>query len=184
VSGSVPAAEDGSLVIMVGGNERSFGVVEPLLRQIGRTVTYVGPNGQALLLKLGINISLGAQMLAFSEGVLLAERGGIDRKLAVDVMSHSAIGSPMLRARTSLILDLPDEAWFDVRLMQKDLRLALRTAEGLDVPLPTAATTDALLTRARDLGYADRDIAAVFEVLAQTPAADANGVDEGVTRSS
>lgn len=84
VSGSVPAAEEGTLAIVVGGIEEAFGRVEPLLGELGRTVRYVGGNGQALLLKLAINISLGVQMLAFSEGVLLAERGGIDRTLAVD----------------------------------------------------------------------------------------------------
>jgi 3-hydroxyisobutyrate dehydrogenase-like beta-hydroxyacid dehydrogenase len=168
VSGSVPAAEDGTLAIMVGGEKEAFGVVAPLLHTLGRTVTHVGTNGQGLLLKLAINISLGAQMLAFSEGVLLAERGGIDRKLAVDVMTGSAIGSPMLRARAPLVLDLPDDAWFDVRLMRKDLGLALEAARDMAVPLPAAATTADMLTRARELGYERRDIAALFEVLART----------------
>src|SRR5207244_4505441 len=74
VSGSVTAAEDGTLAIMAGGPHEAFRIVEPLLRRLGRTVTHVGVNGQALLLKLAINISLAAQMLAFSEGVLLLRR--------------------------------------------------------------------------------------------------------------
>jgi 3-hydroxyisobutyrate dehydrogenase-like beta-hydroxyacid dehydrogenase len=167
VSGSVPAAEQGSLAIMVGGKEEAFRDVEPLLRQLAQTVTHVGDNGQGLLLKLAINISLAAQMLAFSEGVLLAERGGIDRSLAVEVMAGSPIGSPMLKTRAPLVLDLPDEAWFDVRLMQKDLRLALDTGRTLSVPLPAAAVADELLTTAREMGYEHRDIAALFEVLAR-----------------
>jgi 3-hydroxyisobutyrate dehydrogenase-like beta-hydroxyacid dehydrogenase len=172
VSGSVPAAEDGTLVIMVGGEEEAFRAVEPLLRALGRAVTHVGTNGQALLLKLAINAGLGAQMLAFSEGVLLAERGGIDRKLAVDVMTDSSIGSPMLKARGPFVLDLPDDAWFDVRLMRKDIGLALEAARDLAVPVPTAVTTAYLLTWARALGYGHRDIAALFEVLARTAKAD------------
>jgi 3-hydroxyisobutyrate dehydrogenase-like beta-hydroxyacid dehydrogenase len=99
VSGTVTAAQDGSLTIMAGGPEDTFRAVEPLLRRLGRTVTYIGVSGQALLLKLAINISLGAQTLAFSEGVLLAERGGIEPGLAAQVMTESAIGSPMLQAR-------------------------------------------------------------------------------------
>jgi 3-hydroxyisobutyrate dehydrogenase-like beta-hydroxyacid dehydrogenase len=174
VSGSVPAAEEGTLAIMVGGDGEIFHAVEPLLDELGSTVRYVGANGQALLLKLAINISLAAQMLAFSEGTLLAERGGIDRKLAVDVMTASAIGSPMLKARAPLVIDLPEAAWFDVQLMQKDLRLALDAAWQLGVPLPTAAVADEQLTRARDLGYEHRDIAALFEVLAQTNASPAD----------
>jgi 3-hydroxyisobutyrate dehydrogenase-like beta-hydroxyacid dehydrogenase len=167
VSGSVGAAEDGSLTIMVGGRHKTFLALEPLLGELGRTVTYVGANGHGLLLKLAINVSLAAQMLAFSEGLLLAERGGIDPKLAVDVMTESAIGSPMLQARAPLLLDLPDEAWFDVELMQKDVRLALEAARILAVPLASAAAADEVLTTARELGYGRRDIAALVEVLAR-----------------
>jgi 3-hydroxyisobutyrate dehydrogenase-like beta-hydroxyacid dehydrogenase len=170
VSGSVPAAEQGSLVIMVGGDATAYHDVEPLLRQLGQNVTHVGGNGQALLLKLAINLSLGAQLLAFSEGLLLAERGGIDRATAIEVMNGSPIGSPMLHARRDLLLNQPDEAWFDVELMQKDIRLALRTADTFGIPLPSAHATDDLLTRARELGYEHRDIAAMLEVLQRTPA--------------
>jgi len=113
VSGSVPAVENGSLAIIAGGQVDAFKRVEPILRQLGNTVTFVGDVGHALLLKLAINISLAVQMLAFSEGVLLAERGGLDRTVALEVMTHSAIGSPMLQARASLLRELPDNAWFD-----------------------------------------------------------------------
>jgi 3-hydroxyisobutyrate dehydrogenase-like beta-hydroxyacid dehydrogenase len=151
---------------MVGGNEGAYARVEPLLRELG-TPTHIGENGQGLVLKLAINISLAVQMLAFAEGLLLAERAGVDRKLAVEVMTESAIGSPMLKARAALVLDLPDEAWFDVGLMQKDVALALDTARQLCVPLPSAAVADELLAVARGLGYERRDLAALFEVLAQ-----------------
>ena len=100
-------------------------------------------------------------------GLLLAERAGIDRKRAVEVMTQSPIGSPMLKARADLVLDLPDEAWFDVGLLQKDVVLALDTARQLGVPLLPAAAADEVLTLARAAGYEHRDIAALFEVLAQ-----------------
>jgi 3-hydroxyisobutyrate dehydrogenase len=166
VSGSVPQVQAGTLTIMVGGDKDAYARVEPLLRELG-TPTHIGENGQGLVLKLAINISLAAQMLAFSEGVLLAERAGIEPKLAMDVMTQSAIGSPMLKARAPLVLDLPEEAWFDVGLMQKDIVLALDSARELRVPLPSAAAADELLTVARGLGYEHRDLAALFEVLAQ-----------------
>ena len=165
VSGSVAAATEGTLAIMVGGPEEAFRTVEPLLLRLGRPVTRVGENGQALLLKLAINISLAAQMLAFSEGVLLAQRGGIDPALAAQVMTGSAIGSPMLKARAPLMLDLPEQAWFDVQLMHKDIRLVLETADLLGVPVPSARVADGLLSQAEELGYARRDIAALLEVL-------------------
>jgi 3-hydroxyisobutyrate dehydrogenase-like beta-hydroxyacid dehydrogenase len=166
VSGSVPQVQAGTLTIMVGGDEQAYARVEPILRELG-SPTHIGENGQGLVLKLAINISLAVQMLAFSEGLLLAERAGIDPKLAVDVMTQSPIGSPMLKARAGLVLDLPDEAWFDVSLMQKDVALALDTGRELRVPLPSAAAADTVLTVARASGYERRDIAALFEVLAR-----------------
>jgi 3-hydroxyisobutyrate dehydrogenase-like beta-hydroxyacid dehydrogenase len=164
VSGSVPQVQTGTLTIMIGGDEQAYARVEPILRELG-TPNHIGENGQGLVLKLAINISLAVQMLAFAEGLVLAERAGIDRKRAVDVMTQSPIGSPMLKARADLVLDLPDEAWFDVSLMQKDIALALDTARQLHVPLPSAATADQLLTLSGALGYEHRDIAALVEVL-------------------
>ena len=107
VSGSVPQVQNGTLTIMVGGDDHAYARVEPVLRELG-TPTHVGENGQGLVLKLAINVSLAVQMLAFAEGLLLAERSGIDRRLAIDVMTQSPIGSPMLKARAPLLLDLPD----------------------------------------------------------------------------
>jgi 3-hydroxyisobutyrate dehydrogenase-like beta-hydroxyacid dehydrogenase len=174
VSGSIPQAETGTLAIMVGGEETAFRVAQPLLATLGQTVTHVGTNGQGLLLKLAINISLAVQTLAFSEGLVLAERGGIDPRLAAEVMSTSSIGSPMLKARVPLLLDLPERAWFDITMMHKDIRLALGTAEELGTPLPSAAIADQILTRAGELGYARRDLASLHQVLAKTAA----GYDE------
>ncbi len=166
VSGSVPQVQTGTLTIMVGGDADAYARVEPILRELG-TPTLIGENGQGLVLKLAINISLAVQMLAFAEGLLLAQHAGIDPKRAIDVMTQSPIGSPMLKARAALVLDLPDEAWFDVGLMQKDIALALDTARQLRVPLPSAAAADEMLTLARAAGYERRDLAALYEVLAR-----------------
>ena len=95
VSGSVPQVQSGTLTIMVGGDDEAYARAEPVLRELG-TPTHVGENGQGLTLKLAINISLAVQMLAFSEGLLLAERSGLDPELAAGVMTESPIGSPML----------------------------------------------------------------------------------------
>jgi 3-hydroxyisobutyrate dehydrogenase-like beta-hydroxyacid dehydrogenase len=164
VSGSVPQVQSGTLTIMVGGDEDAFLRVEPILRELG-TPTHVGANGQGLVLKLAINISLAVQMLAFAEGLMLADRDGVDRKIALDVMTQSPIGSPMLKARAPLVLDLPEDAWFGIELMHKDIRLALALAEDLDVPLASAHVADEALSRAEELGYGRRDLAALFQVL-------------------
>ena len=106
-------------------------------------------------------------MLAFSEGVLLAEKSGISRETAVDVLTHSVIGSQMVQYRGPFVLKMPDEAWFDVNMMQKDMLLALEMGRQLDVPLPTTAVTNEILTAARGMGLAKHDFAIIFQVLAK-----------------
>jgi 3-hydroxyisobutyrate dehydrogenase-like beta-hydroxyacid dehydrogenase len=166
VSGSVSTLEEGRLSIMVGGSREAFERVEPILRDVGPTVTHVGSNGQALLLKIAINLSLHVQMVAFCEGLLLAEKDGIDRAVAVEVMLGTVIASPMLKYRGPFVLEQPEEAWFDVDMMQKDMLLALEAGRELDVPMPTTAISNELLTAARAMGLGDRDFAIVYEVLA------------------
>ncbi len=173
VSGSVPQVQSGTLTIMVGGDGDAYNRVEPILRELG-TPTRIGENGQGLALKLAINISLAVQMLAFAEGLLLATRDGIDPEIAIEVMTASPIGSPMLKARAPLVADLPDEAWFDVRLMHKDIELALATAEDLGILLPSAALANEVLNWVEAAGYGHRDIAALYEVLATVPGASGN----------
>jgi 3-hydroxyisobutyrate dehydrogenase-like beta-hydroxyacid dehydrogenase len=167
VSGSLSTLESGQLSIIVGGAESAVERVTPILYDVGSTVTRVGDNGQAVLMKIAVNLSLAVQMLAFSEGVLLAEKSGIERELAVEVMTKSVIASPMVKYRGPFVLELPDEAWFDVDMMQKDLLLALEAGRELDVPLPTTAVTNELLTAARGMGFGDQDFAVVFHALAQ-----------------
>jgi len=167
VSGSVVTLEEGRLSIMVGGDREVVDRVLPVLRDIGPTVTYVGPGGLAVLMKIATNLSLAVQMVAFSEGVLLAEKAGIPRETAVEVLLHSVIASPMVRYRGPFVLKQPEEAWFDVDMMQKDLLLALEAGRELDVALPTTAVSNQLLTAARAMGLQERDFATVFTVLAR-----------------
>ena len=106
----------------------------------------------AVSMKIATNLSLAVQMLAFSEGVLLAEKSGISRETAVDVLTHSVIGSPMVQYRGPFVLKMPEEAWFDVNMMQKDLLLALEMGRQVDVPLPTTAIANEFMTTARGHG--------------------------------
>jgi 3-hydroxyisobutyrate dehydrogenase-like beta-hydroxyacid dehydrogenase len=165
VSGSVATLEQDKLSIMVGGNRDAFERIEPLLADIGPKVTYVGRNGLAVSMKIATNISVAVQMLAFAEGVLLAEKSGVARETAVDVLTHSAIASPMLQYRGPFVIRMPAEAWFNVNMMQKDLQLALEMGRLLDVPLPTTAATNEWLTAARAVKLGDEDFAAVFHAL-------------------
>jgi 3-hydroxyisobutyrate dehydrogenase-like beta-hydroxyacid dehydrogenase len=166
VSGSVITLQQGKLSVMVGGRRETFERIKPVLDDIGPKVSYVGENGLALSMKIATNLSLAVQMLAFSEGVLLAEKSGIARETAVDVLVHSAIASPMIQYRGPFILQMPPEAWFDVNMMQKDMLLALELGRQKNVPLPTTAVTNEFLTAARGMGKEKQDFAVVFDVLA------------------
>jgi 3-hydroxyisobutyrate dehydrogenase-like beta-hydroxyacid dehydrogenase len=167
VSGSVITLQEGTLSVMVGGRADTFARVKKILEDIGPKVTYVGENGLAVAMKIALNLQLGVQMLAFSEGVLLAEKSGIRRETAVDVMVHSAIASPMVQYRGPFVLQQPEEAWFDVNMMQKDMLLAMELGRQLDVPLPSTAVSNEFLTAARGMGMAKKDFACMFDVLAK-----------------
>jgi 3-hydroxyisobutyrate dehydrogenase-like beta-hydroxyacid dehydrogenase len=167
VSGSVITLQEGKLSVMVGGRRETFDRLKPVLDDIGPKVTYVGDNGLALSMKIATNLSLAVQMMAFSEGVLIAEKSGIKREVAVDVLVNSAVASPMIKYRGPFVLSMPKEAWFDVNMMQKDMMLALDMGRALDVPLPTTAVCNEFLTAARGMGFAKQDFAVVFEVLAK-----------------
>ncbi len=167
VSGSVITLQEGKLSVMVGGRADTFERVKPLLLDIGPKVTHVGDNGLALSMKIAVNLSLAVQMMAFSEGVLLAEKSGIKRETAVDVLTHSAVASPMIQYRGPFVLQQPEEAWFDCNMMQKDMLLAMELGRQLNVPLPTTAVSNEFLTAARGMGWEKQDFAVVFDVLAR-----------------
>lgn len=120
VSGNPIMVENGVVTIMVGGDNNEFARVKPILEAIGSKVFYVGENGQALFLKLAININLGAQFYAFSEGMLLIQKAGLDMNKAVEIIQQSAIASPNIKQRAPYILTPPEQALFSIKLMQKD----------------------------------------------------------------
>jgi 3-hydroxyisobutyrate dehydrogenase-like beta-hydroxyacid dehydrogenase len=172
VSGSVITLEQGNLSLMVGGDEDVFEQVKPVLLAIGPKINYVGKNGQAVLMKIAVNLNLQVQFVGFCEGLLLAIKGGVPVETALEVMLNSVIASPSLKYRTPFILDMPDEAWFNVNMMQKDMLLAEELGRELNVALPTVAISNQLLTAARAMGLAKQDFAIVYKVLASLSGVD------------
>jgi 3-hydroxyisobutyrate dehydrogenase-like beta-hydroxyacid dehydrogenase len=166
VSGSIATLEAGQLAIMVGGSEEAYERILPVLHSIGPKVTRIGDNGQALQMKVAVNLALVVQVIGFCEGVALAEKGGIAREAAVEAMLNSVVASPVLGYRGPFILDgrMPEVAWADVDLQQKDLLLALETGRRLGVPLPTAAASNELLNACRGLGIGHHDFVVVYDV--------------------
>ena len=166
VSGSVATLEAGQLSIMVGGDEAAYERVRPLLLRIGPKVMRIGSNGQALLVKLAVNNTLVAEMVAFCENVAMAEKGGVSRAVAVEALLQSVVSSPMLQYRGPFVLpgNMPSQAWSNVNLQQKDMTLGLATGKRLATPLPTSTAANELLTAARGMGLDQYDFAVVYEV--------------------
>ncbi len=172
VSGSVATLEQGQLLLMVGGNKELMEQLKPILLAIGPKVNYVGDHGQAVLMKIALNLSLAVQFMAFSEGILLAEKGGIPRETAYEIWMNSVLAAPSIKYRAPFIFNMPEEAWFDVNMMQKDLLLAMELGREFDVPLPTVAISNEILTSARAMGLAKQDFAVMFHVLARMAGLD------------
>jgi 3-hydroxyisobutyrate dehydrogenase-like beta-hydroxyacid dehydrogenase len=166
VSGSPATLDAGQLSFMVGGDPAVLERARPYLEAIGPTITHVGPLGLAKSMKIAVNQGLAVQMLAFAEAVLLAEKAGVARERAVEVLLKSVVASPMVKYRGPFVLGMPREAWFDVDMIQKDLRLALDMARRLGVALPSVSLTHELMTAARGLNLTHYDFAIVFDVLA------------------
>ena len=167
VSGSVSAVEGGTLAFFVGGDAAVLAQVRPVFEQLGQKIIHMGDSGQGISTKIGINLGLVSQLVSLFEGLLLAERSGVPREKALDAMLNSVIASPAMKYRAPFILHMPDEVWFNVAMMQKDVQLALEMGRELGVPLPSAALANEMLSKAVEMGYRDEDFAVLFNVLAR-----------------
>jgi len=165
VSGSIPAAESGTLIIYVGGSTGTLEKVRPIFESLSQKIIHIGESGQAISMKIAINLNLASQLLALFESVLLAERSGIPRGIALDSLLNSVVTSPAMKYRAPFILKMPDEVWFNVAMMQKDLQLALELGRELGVPLFSVALANEMLSAAKAMGYSQQDFAVLFKVL-------------------
>ena len=120
-----------------------------------------------LVLKLAINISLAVQFYAFSEGMLLIQKAGVDMNKAIEIIQQSAIASPGIQQRAPYILTPPEIPLFSIKLMQKDLLLALEQGRQLGVPLLNTAITNEALTAACGQNYGDEDLSILFTSIKQ-----------------
>jgi 3-hydroxyisobutyrate dehydrogenase-like beta-hydroxyacid dehydrogenase len=166
VSGSPTTLKQGKLAIMVGGPEEALERIRPILLDIGPTVTHIGANGTAVQTKIAINLALVVQVVAFCEGVALAEQGGVEREAVVDAMLKSVVASPVLGYRGPFILDgrMPEEALADVTLQQKDMLLALEEGRRMGSPVPLTAAANEMLNAARGMGIDHNDFVVVHRV--------------------
>ena len=166
ISGSTATLTEGNASIMVGGDKAAFERVQPVLLAIGPKVTYIGTSGLAVQMKLAINLVLMVEVIAFCEGIALAEKGGVVREIAVDAMLKSVVASPVLGYRGPFILEgkMPEVPLADVNLQQKDMLLVLELGRKLGVPVPLAAAANEMMNACRGLGIDHRDFVTAHEV--------------------
>jgi 3-hydroxyisobutyrate dehydrogenase-like beta-hydroxyacid dehydrogenase len=166
LSGSPVSLEQDKASVMVGGDHAAFERVRPVLEAIGPNVTYIGPSGMAVQMKVAINLCLIVEIVAFSEAVALAEKGGVDRAVAVDAMLKSVVASPVMGYRGPFILEggMPEKPLADVTLQQKDMLLALELGRRQGSPVPLAAAANEMLNACHGLGLSHRDFVTVFDV--------------------
>jgi 3-hydroxyisobutyrate dehydrogenase-like beta-hydroxyacid dehydrogenase len=156
VSGSPATLAAGQMAVMVGGERAAFDHVESVLGAIGPKITYIGPNGHAILTKVAINLALVVSVTAFAEGVALVEQAGVDRAAVVDAALKSVIASPVIGYRAPLLVD-DTAVYADVDLQQKDLVLAQDLARRLGASVPTCSAASEMLSAGRSSAKRDRD---------------------------
>ena len=165
ISGSPVTVNEGKASLMVGGDRAAFERVRPVLIAIGPRATYVGASGLAVQLKLSINLLLMVEIIAFGEAVALAEKGGVDRGVAVEAVLGSVAASPVIGYRGPFILDgrMPAKPLADVALQQKDMVLVLEQGRKLGSPVPLAAAANEMMNACRGLGIGHHDFVVAHE---------------------
>jgi 3-hydroxyisobutyrate dehydrogenase-like beta-hydroxyacid dehydrogenase len=158
VSGNPSVVKAGSLGIIVSGPREAYDAVEPALRDIGPNHFYVGPDEQARVVKLGLNLMIGGTSQLIAEALVMAERNDIDRAAMLEVMGGSAIGSPFVRYKTDALVADDYASTFTATGLYKDLALALRCANDVQVPLPVTALVQQLVQGCIGQGMGDDDL--------------------------
>jgi 2-hydroxy-3-oxopropionate reductase len=139
VSGGEPKAVDGTLAIMVGGDQKTFDTVKPILEKMGSSVVLVGDIGAGNVTKLANQIVVALNIAAVSEAFVLAAKAGVDPAKVFDAIKGGLAGSTVMNAKVPMILDGNFKPGFRIELHIKDLQNALDTGHNLNVPLPLTA---------------------------------------------
>ena len=166
ISGSPVTVVQGNASVMVGGDKTAYERARPVLLAIGPKVSRIGPNGLACQMKIAVNLLLMVEVIAFGEAIALAEKGGVEREVAVDAVLKSVAASPVLGYRGPFILEgkMPAVPLADVTLQQKDMLLALELGRKLGSPVPLAAAANEMMNACRGLGIDHRDFVAAHQV--------------------
>ena len=162
VSGNPKVVASGKLTLAVSGPREVFDAVEPILRELGRGVTYVGEDEVARLVKICHNVFLGVVIQSLAEITVLAEKGGVSRAAFLEFLNASVLGSVFSRYKTPALVNLEFTPTFTMPLLRKDFDLGLAAARTLEVPMPLASAAAQLVASAVGAGHTEEDFAALI----------------------
>lgn len=165
VTGSTPGAINATLTFMVGGDEKVYQSVLPLLQLMGKKLYYCGGPGMGLHAKLSQNLVLSNILQAFNEGIVLSTKAGVDPALMLDILSNSAAKCGLIEYKAPFVFRRDFTTNFSVKWMHKDIGLMLDSGEELSVPLPLTALTRQMFQAAISKGHGEEDICATISVL-------------------
>ncbi|EWM12582.1 3-hydroxyisobutyrate dehydrogenase [Kutzneria sp. 744] len=162
VSGNPKVVAAGQLTLAVSGPRAVFDEVEPVLRALGRGVTYVGEDEVARLVKIAHNVFLGVVVQSLSEITVLAEKGGVSRAAFLEFLNDSVLGSAFTRYKSPALVNLDFTPTFTMPLLRKDFDLGLAAARSLEAPMPIASATAQLIASAIGAGHTEQDFATLL----------------------
>lgn len=165
VTGSTPGAINATLTFMVGGDEKVYQSVLPLLQLMGKKLYYCGGPGMGLHAKLSQNLVLSNILQAFNEGIVLSTKAGVDPALMLDILSNSAAKCGLIEYKAPFVFRRDFTTNFSVKWMHKDIGLMLDSGEELSVPLPLTALTRQMFQAAISKGHGEEDICSTISVL-------------------
>ncbi|HYL41821.1 MAG TPA: NAD(P)-dependent oxidoreductase, partial [Ktedonobacteraceae bacterium] len=164
VSGSVPQVEQGSLVIFVGGEDKTYQQCKPLLDVLGKDSFYMGASGMGTTMKLVVNTLLGLGMQALAEALALGEKAGLEKGLLLDVLGQTAVITPGQKSKLENVRRERYPTNFALSLMHKDFSLVLSRAYDLSVSMPATAAAQQMYTAAMAKGM-DEDFSIMIKFM-------------------
>jgi 3-hydroxyisobutyrate dehydrogenase-like beta-hydroxyacid dehydrogenase len=162
ISGSTPAAEQGTLTLLAGGNPNVFQQVVPIFKSIAAKYFHLGPNGAGTTMKLVVNAILGVEMQAIAEAVAMGEKGGLSRDVLLQVLAQTALIAPAHVGKLSRAARNDYNAQFPLALMNKDFRLILHLADDVHALMP-ATSASCKINNAALAAYPEQDFSVVIK---------------------
>jgi 3-hydroxyisobutyrate dehydrogenase-like beta-hydroxyacid dehydrogenase len=185
VSGNPKVVTAGKLTLAVSGPRTVFDEVEPILKALGRGVTYVGDDEVARLVKIAHNVFLGVVIQSLAEITVLAEKGGVSRAAFLEFLNNSVLGSVFSRYKSPALVNLDFTPTFTMPLLRKDFDLGLDAARSLAAPMPLASATAQLVASAVGAGLTEQDFSVLLLEQARRAGvqleAEGAAVDDGLT---